>query len=366
MKSRPALLLLALVTALVVGTMGVAQAAAPSPVLAVSLDSQTQGTNHTWVVGFSWAASAGADSYRVAITDHDGYNSAGSHYASGNTQALNATLATGDLIAGNTYWITVRALTGSEDSTATTQAFTAIALDTTGPIGTYTANKTVSYIERGEFDLEDFGDEESAAVARVKITQTGLSDDTTPTGDIVRKVLNGDGTPARAWSGTTPIELQYATVGTFSPRVELTDAAGNVTLVVLPGIQIRKDTTAPTVRITTPANATKVASWRRISGVTTDIGTGVIGTQVAVLLKRPDGYWYVYKFGARKFVKGRKTLMGTYKAVRFSAFFSRATPTGAWKTPVINGLGKGKLRIMAFGLDRSLNDGYVVRTQAIS
>lgn len=363
MKSRPVLLLLALVTALVASMTGVASAAAPNPVLSVSVDSQTQGTNHTWVVGFSWPASPGADSYRVAITDHDGYNTPDSYYASRNTQALNATLSTDDLIAGNTYWITVRALTGSEDSTATTQAFTAITLDTTGPTGTYTVNKTVSYLE---YDPFDFDDEEGDAYARVRITQTGLTDDITPSGNIVRRVLNGDGTPARVWSGSSPIELQYTKTGNYSPKVELTDAAGNTTLLVLPGIQIRNDTTAPAIKITKPANPTKVASWRRISGVSTDAGTGVLGTQVAVLLKKPNGYWYVYNVGSRKFVKGKKTLTGTYKAVRFSAFYFDPTPTGAWKTPWINGLGKGTLRVMAVAIDQSFNARQVVRTQAIS
>lgn len=363
MKSRPVLLLLALVTALIVGTTGVANAAAPDPVSAVSIDSQTQGANHTWVLGISWQPSPNADSYRVAINDHDGgLNSPGSYYASRNTQALNATLSTDDLIVGNTYWITVRALTGTEDSIATTQAFTAITLDTTGPTGTYTLDKTASYLEFPD----DFYEDEAGGFAKVRITQTSLSDNITPAGDITRRVFAGDGSAARTWSGSSPIELKYTAAGNYSPQVELTDAAGNTALLDLPGVQIRKDSTAPVVKINKPANPTKVASWRRISGSSTDTGVGIAGTQVYVLLKKPNGYWYVYSFAARKFVKGKKTLLGTYKSVRPSGYYPAVTPTGTWRTPWISGLTKGTLRVMASSYDKSFNIDGTTRTQAIS
>jgi hypothetical protein len=345
-KSRHLLLLLALVAALLGGGLAPASAAAPNPVALLAVGSVTQGAGQTWVVTASWQSSANADSYRVAITDHDGYNTEGSSYASANTHALGATLSTNDLLAGNTYWITVRAVTGSEDSAPVTASFVAVPLDTTAPVGTYKADKSKAYLIGDDFD--------ETAEAVVTLTQTALSDDTTAAASITRKVLAGDGTPARTWTTGTTFKLHYTAVGNFSPKVQLTDSFGNTTQVVVPAVQVREDTVGPRVTITRPTAPGKVASWRRISGTSTDVGTGV-DTTLAMVLEKRNGIWWAYDFRSRKFLKGYATLSKTFNKTRARPADMPGNAAGTWRTPVLRGLKKGTLHIETFAYDKAFN-----------
>jgi hypothetical protein len=346
-KPRHVLLLLTLVSALFAGTLAPASAAAPDPVAGVTVDSQTQGAGHSWVVGASWTSSPNADSYRVAITDHDGYNTDGSYYVSKNTTALSATLSSDDLITGNTYWVTVRALTGSEDSLVTSQSFVAITLDTTAPTGAYKVDKPKVYLVGDDFD-------EDPAEAVVTLTQTALSDDTTTAATISRKVLAGDGSAAKTWTSGTTFKMHYTKAGNFSPKVQLTDSYGNTTLVVVPAVQVRRDTVGPRVAITRPANPGKVASWRRISGTSTDVGTGV-DTTLAMVLEKRHGIWWAYDFRTRKFLKGFATLSKTFNKTRARPAAMSGNAAGTWRTPVLKGLTKGTLHIETFAYDKAFN-----------
>ncbi|RNL66204.1 PKD domain-containing protein [Nocardioides marmoriginsengisoli] len=327
-----------------------AQAAPTDPVTNLAV-SQSQ-VGQEWVVNASWTANDTATTYKVLITDDEAATSVvkSKDFAANAGAPATADLATADLVSGGEYWLAVRAKSGETLGAVESVPFTAITLDSTGPTGTYTVNRTSAFMTI-DFDAQSFDEIEAAAFT---VTQTSLSDNT-PGGSITRTIQAGDGSPPTTWTKPT-YKLKYHRPGTFTPKVRLTDQFGNVTTVNLPALTVKRDVTNPRVRITTPANPTKVASWRRIKGTATDAETGVSGAMAFVVQKR-GGVWYAYDFHKRKWLKGYSGLTKTLRKSKARPASMRVNAAGAWQTPAIRGLRKGKLHVEAAAFDNGFNLG---------
>lgn len=349
MKFRPYVVAVAALAtaAFSVTVVAPADAAATDPVTGLSVTQKQVGS--ALQLTATWDANPDASAYRVTVTGEDSDD----QFAVGDTTATTRTITTDSLAAGVGYRLNVRTTTAT--ATAASYPFTAIGLDTTAPTGTYTLNRTSGYM------TVDFGedDEMPAVGAPFVVTQTGLSDDTTAAAAVTRAVLAGDGSPAQPWTGTGPFTLVYSTAGTFHPTVRLTDEFGNARDVALPTVTAKEDKTDPRVRITVPAKATKIASWKRIRGTATDTGTGVAGI-VAFAVQKRGKVWYEYDFGKETWVKGytdlNKTLVKLDGTVQPALMEPKSS--GTWQTPSIVGLRKGKLHVEALAYDGWDGEGW--------
>jgi hypothetical protein len=343
-KFRPyAAVVAALATAAVSLTVAPAQAAATDPVTNLLVSQAQVGQN--LAITATWTANPDATNYHAFLTNQADGNGAVLAFKDG--PATTATISTGSLAAGETYWIAVQSTAAS--STVTTASFVAATLDTTGPTGTYTLNRTSAYLA---LDFES--DSEEYEAASFTVTQTSVAD-LPVAGPVTRTIQAGDGTAEKVWSTSTST-LIYHKPGTFTPKVRLKDKYGNLTTVSLPPITVKRDRVSPKVRIATPANPTKVASWRRIHGTATDVGTGVDGVGAFVAQKR-GSIWYTYDFRKKKWLKGYTSLSKTLNKSRARPAQMRASVTGAWITPALKGLRKGSLHVEARAFDQAFNIG---------
>ncbi len=355
MKFRPYAVLGALLAsvALDVAVIAPAQAAPPPDVTNVQVTGQSQGAARTWSIAASWDAAATADGYKVAIVDSPtGDNTPGSYYGSTDTNGLSATISARGLLSSHTYWVSVRPTNGTEIGNPTTVAFQPIALDTAGPVGTYTLNRTKVYLTATDFEEEEF------LTADVRIAQQTLSDDHTANAQIVRQVLSGDGSPAKTWSGIGTYKVVYLKKGTYSPKVLLTDSFGNVTTVNLPTVQVLEDVTAPVVRLTRPGPLLidRLGGWRSIRGTVTDVGSGVQIVLVMVVEKR-GSIWWAYDFDSSRWMKGFRSRDKTMEELEASP--AAVEPNGKyWRTPRIRDLRAGLLHAEIVAFDGSFNVGY--------
>src|SRR6478672_10777580 len=96
--------------------------------------------------------------------------------------------------------------------TSTTPPQTITVNDTNAPVGSFSVSPSNSAV---------------AGSTTVTLQQRSLSDDFTAAADIRRQVDWGDGTAAVAWTSGTTTSHVYSRAGTFTPKVTLTDAAGN-------------------------------------------------------------------------------------------------------------------------------------------
>lgn len=369
MKFRPFAAAAAVLAAaaLEVAVVAPAHAAIPDPVTNVAVSAQAQGTGQSWSLTFTWNESANADGYRVAITDHaDGTNTDGSHYASKNLPdgATSATLSTDALVGGRTYWVAVRSLDGSDVGPAVTDDFQAIVLDTAGPVGAYKLDHTQDYVGAGffrnapaAFRLADVivGEEDEELIPAIfAVTQTSLSDNTTPAAQITRKIKRDTNTEAVTWSSGRAI-LTYGKAGTYHPAVVLTDQFGNTSTIALPTITVTLDSRGPTVRITRPRPAlvSKVDGWRVVRGRVYDSQSGP-AIVLAMVVEKRGSTWYAYDFRKRTWVKGTGSLMGTLQKTK--ARPAEVEPNGSyWRTPRIRGLQAGVLHVETVAFDYAFN-----------
>jgi fructose-specific component phosphotransferase system IIB-like protein len=222
-------------------------------------------------------------------------------------------------------------------------------LDTTPPTGHYRLERTSAYLSSANMDLSDiFSGEEGEA--DFKIIQTDVEAGAT------RKVVAGDGTPARSWTTGTSFTLTYTKSGVYTPHVLLTDAFGNTRDVALPAVHVIADLTGPAIGITTPARPGQKASWHVIRGTVSDSGTGVAAVGVGVLEKR-GRTWWVYDFKKRKWLEGYGSIAKTERKTKASSALVYPSTSGTWRSPVIKGLVKGKLRVEAAAIDNEFNLG---------
>lgn len=343
MKFRSSLLLAPVVAGLTLGTLAPAQAAPTDPVtnLTVSV-AQAPGSHDSWKVTASWDANVDVTAYRVIIADHaDGTVTSGAYYGNQDTDTVTVGLTTARMAAGVDYTVVVRPIKPVEGAETHT-AFTAPALDTTAPTGTYKLDRASGYLEGDLFSEE--------MAADFRITQTSLD------GPATRKVLAGDGTPAKAWASGTGFVVSYSKPGLYTPHVLLTDEFANTRDVQLSPVRVLKDTIAPKITLTTPDNPGKAASWRVIRGTASDVGSGLAIAGVFVVEKR-DGIWWAYDFRKRTWLEGLASLDKTMAKSKARPWLVEAPAPGAWRTPAIRGLQKGTLHVEAVAVDNVFNFG---------
>ena len=219
-----------------------------------------------------------------------------------------------------------------------TQTLHAVVIgDDTAPTGTFTAGPVAAW----------------SRLTSVQLTQTSLADDFSRPADVLRLIDWGDGSPIAAWPTLVNVPSHvYATAGSYTPLITLTDEAGNTGQVAATQVVVKADTVKPVVRLTLPKRRlTYVATWRTLKGRATDTaGTGVARVEVKAVEKRGTA-WYAFKPSTRTWVKT------TTKARAFAKATVRKvvpTTTGTW-TAGLPGLRKGTLVYRVVAVDKAAN-----------
>jgi hypothetical protein len=349
--SRP-FAVVALVAAMMLGGALVSPARALTPAVAppavsgLTIGTQSQAANHTWVVPVSWSASAGATGYTVSLT-----NTARTvTYRLRDVSGVETTFVTDDLVDGRGYKVVVVPFTGDEEGPEAWAPFTAITLDRTPPSGAFTVSPTHVYLAL-EFLFEETEDLTASVLVKQSVTPT----DDSP-GAITREVVAGDGTPARPWTSGSTTEVTYTRPGTFVPAVRITDAYGNVATLSLAPVTVSSDTTGPIVRVTLPAASVRdrIAGWRVLRGTASDSGAGLEMVFCYAVQKR-GRTWYVYDFDQRAWLKGGRRLIRSVNRTPAMPAVLMPSGTGRWRTPRIRGLRVGRLAVLAVGVDLAGN-----------
>lgn len=237
-----------------------------------------------------------------------------------------------------TVTLTVSNSVGSDSATGTIAA-----TDTTAPQGTFVVGpRTTAW----------------ATSTRVTITQTSLSDDSTPVGSIRRTVDWRDGTGAVAWASGTTTSHVYAGSGSYTPIVTLTDQAGNTARITMTTVTVRSDTASPVASLQRPvAHRASVAAWRLLHGHVADAAGGSGVQYVAVrLIEKRGSTWYAYRARSHSWVRA-----GTRaRALRMSVP-ARVAPhsISLWSLRV-PGLRRGSLVVQITARDRAGNTSRVL------
>jgi hypothetical protein len=204
--------------------------------------------------------------------------------------------------------------------------------DTLAPTGSYVADRSSAW----------------ASWTRVALVEDDLSDNLSADADIARVVAWGDGTPATAWAAGTVARHVYATAGSYTPTVTLTDEGGNASS-ALPAseVVVTRDAVRPTVGLTVPrTRKAHVGSWRTLRGKAADAQTGMRHVKVEVVEKRGSA-WYGYRPGSKTWVKGGTKAAGWRKA---RPAVVKPSATGAWSSKVAK-LTKGTLVVRRAAVD---------------
>ena len=197
-----------------------------------------------------------------------------------------------------------------------------------------------------------------ARFTALTLQQTSLDDTCggtcvgSPASAITRVVNWGDGTTT-TWAASAPVAKHvYQAAGTFRPSVRLTDEIAKSTKVALPAVTVKKDTTAPAMRLAAPKTGLRmVRSWKVLTGRAADAGVGMGKVRVRVVEKRGT-IWYAYLPAKKSWVKGGSTRVAAMKR----AGTARISPwsSGRWQLRLVN-LRKGTLVIQYGAYDRALN-----------
>jgi hypothetical protein len=132
-----------------------------------------------------------------------------------------------------------------------------------------------------------------AKFSEVRIVQTAIHDNMTPDNQIGRNVDWGDG-HSSDWPAGTALSHVYGSAGKFTPRVTLTDQAGNSSHPIASStVTVKVDSAGPVVTVRVPARQHSVAAWKTLHGKATDAGTGVKSVSLKAVEKRGKK-WYGY------------------------------------------------------------------------
>ena len=127
----------------------------------------------------------------------------------------------------------------------------------------------------------------------VTVTQQGvLADNWSPADHIARSVDWGDG-KIQTWTTGTTLAHRYATAGTYTPVVTMTDEAHNPATVSTSEVVVTADTIGPKVKLTLPRAKHSVKAWKTLRGKATDAQTGVKRVWLKAVEKR-HGSWFGY------------------------------------------------------------------------
>jgi hypothetical protein len=218
--------------------------------------------------------------------------------------------------------------------------FTVVVADTTHPTGTFSVSPSAAW----------------AKWTSVSVKPVSLGDDLSQPGNIGWSVNWGDGTSQSSTTGSaSSLSHRYATAGSFTPAVTITDEAGN-TWNPAPAstVAVKVDSKAPRVRVIAPkVHKQFVRSWRTLNGRATDAGTGVRKVRVAAIEKRGK-VWYGYRPATKTWVRGGKTRAAAWRASRVAPV--TATVAHTWSLPLRH-LTKGVLVAKVSGVDNVGNKG---------
>ena len=219
-----------------VGTLGASASAAPpvrpGPVANLTL-SATAAQGGGYTVTSNWTPATNATTYRIVLTSN------GTTVASV-TQTAPPWSATLNLTANSQLQVSVTPVADKRAGTTASVVYTLP--DLAPPVGAFTV--TTSGMD-------------------ATITQTALSDDSTPAAQVKRSVSWGDGSAAQVWQTGATITHNYAAFGRYVPTVTLTDNAGNAVALTVKAA-VFGDTTAPAANFASgPSSA--IARWTTVN-----------------------------------------------------------------------------------------------------
>ena len=226
-------------------------------------------------------------------------------------------------------------LTDQAGNPSTTSLTAVVVGDEEAPTGTYGVSTASAW----------------AKLTKVSITQAELSDAPfSPNDKILREILWGDGTAKETWSTGAVATHVYRAGGTFTPRVFLTDEAGNSSEVVGSEVTVSVDASAPTVTLTLPRTALhSISRWTTLRGTATDVaGTGVKQVRVRAVQKRGT-VWYAYKPLTRTWVRAGSTRSGAF--TRAGLLPVTVTATDTWSARLYQ-LRRGTLSYRVVAVDQ--------------
>lgn len=221
---------------LAVGALGTSASAAPTkigPVANLTLTAAAA-SGGGYTITSNWTPLAGATAYKVTLT------SGGATVASV-TQTAPPWSATLNLTANSQLQVTVQPMEGKKPGIAASAVYTLP--DLAPPIGSFTVTTDV-------------------ATRDATITQTALSDDSTPANQIKRSVSWGDGSAPQVWQTGTTLTHNYGAIGRYVPTVTLTDNAGNAVTLTLKAA-VFGDTAAPAANFAS-GPSTSFANWTTV------------------------------------------------------------------------------------------------------
>ncbi|HEY2878213.1 PKD domain-containing protein [Nocardioides sp.] len=208
------------------------------------------------------------------------------------------------------------------------------ATDTQPPTGSFHMNRATAWAKH----------------TQVNLVQTAIHDNVTPDNKIARTVDWGDGTSADWATGTTLTHV-YKSHGTFTPRVTLTDQAGNSSAPIdSSAVSVKVDSAAPVVKLHLPRHKHSVAAWKTLRGTATDAGTGVQKVALQIVEKR-GGAWYGYDAKTHHWIKAATKAKAFAKSRTLRV---KVDAQHAWSAKAAH-LGKGTLVYKVWATDEVKN-----------
>jgi hypothetical protein len=197
-----------------------------------------------------------------------------------------------------------------------------------------------------------------AAFTKVHVSMSDINDNWTPDDLIVRTVDWGDGTTTDWTTGATARHV-YATAGSYTPVVTITDEAHNALPVSTSEVVVTADTTGPKVRLTLPKAKHSVTAWKTLRGKATDAETGVKSVWLKAVEKRGTS-WFGYNAATHKWVKSASKA----KAFSRAKAFTRTTNAQDQWTAKLAKLRKGTLVYKVRATDHVKNRSTTVTHKA--
>jgi hypothetical protein len=218
--------------------------------------------------------------------------------------------------------------------------------DTTAPTGTFSAGPIKAW----------------AAFTAVTVTQSALHDDFSPADHITQSVNWGDGTAPTDWTGTTSVTHVYATAGSFTPVVTITDEAHNAASPISTSpVVVSADTASPVVKLLLPKTHKKsVRAWKTLRGTASDTpGVGVKQVSLRAVEKRGTR-WYAYKAATKTWVRAATKAKAFAKA---GALAMTTSASHGWAGKLV-GLKRGTLVYKVSATDQVANVSAVLTHKA--
>ena len=289
---------------------------------------------------FTSSATSGSAPLPVAFTDTSSPAPTSWSWSFGDSSSSTDQNPTHTYAKPGTYTVT---LTSQNSGGSTTATRTVTVNDTNAPNGSYSVSPARA----------------AAGSTTVTLQQRALSDDFTPTSGITRRVSWGDGSAAFPWTSGTTTSHVFGTAGRFTPKVTLTDAAGNTRTVSAPTVSVSgqrtpvaRDRSAPSVSLVPPSTArSSASSWRFLRGAASDgSGSGVRYVTLRVIEKR-GSTWFAYRASSHSWVRATSKAAALRRA---SATRVVPSSTNAFHERLY-GLRRGLLEIRFTATDRAGN-----------